>query len=84
MRIQMLGTACTLQHSDARILDQLLYKWSHSRSVIASVLKDEYVKLAISGWSPTRAEIRRDLERLFGGSYEEFMRKSLLQRSERD
>jgi hypothetical protein len=77
MRIQMLGTACTLQHSDARVLDQLLYKWSHSRSVIASVLQDEYVKLTVSGWSPTRADIRRDVERLFGNSYEEFMAKSL-------
>lgn len=77
MRLQMLGTACTLQHSDARVLDQLLYKWPHSRAVIACVLRDEYIKLALSGWCPTRAEIRRDVERLFGGSYEEFAAKSL-------
>ena len=77
MRIEMLGTACTLQHSDARVLDQLLYKWPHSRAVIASVLQEQYTKLAVSGWSPTRAEIRRDVERLFGKSYEEFMVKSL-------
>ena len=76
MRIEMLGTACTLQHSDARVLDQLLYKWPHSRAVIASVLQEQYTKLAVSGWSPTRAEIRRDVERLFGKSYEEFMVKS--------
>ena len=77
MRVEMLGTACTLQHSDARVLDQLLYKWPHSRAVIASVLQEQYTKLAVSGWSPTRAEIRRDVERLFGKSYEEFMVKSL-------
>ena len=76
MRVEMLGTACTLQHSDARVLDQLLYKWPHSRAVIASVLQEEYVKLAVTGWIPNRAEIRRDVERFFGASYEEFMAKS--------
>jgi len=76
MRVEMLGTAFTAQHSDARVLDQLIYKWSHSRAVIAGVLAAEYVKLNESGWSPTRAEVRRDVERLFGGSYEEFMAKS--------
>ena len=78
MRVEMLGTAFTAQHSDARVLDQLIYKWSHSRAVIANVLVEEYSKLCNSGWSPTRAEIRRDVRRLFGGSYEEFMAKSLI------
>jgi hypothetical protein len=78
MRIEMLGTAFTAQHSDARILDQLLYKWPHSRRVIAHVLCEQYRKVAQSGWTPTRGEIRRDVRRLFGGSYEEFMSKSFL------
>jgi hypothetical protein len=76
MRVEMLGTAFTAQHSDARVLDQLVYKWSHSRAVIATVLVQEYHKLVETGWKPTRAEIRRDIGRLFGGSYEEFMTKS--------
>lgn len=33
MRVEILGTGFTAQHSDARVLDQLLYKWSHSRKV---------------------------------------------------
>lgn len=73
MRIEMLGTAFTAQHSDARVLDQLIYKWAHSRSVIALVLLEEVAKLCQSGWSPSRAEIRRDVRRLLGGSYEAFM-----------
>jgi hypothetical protein len=102
MRIEMLGTAFTVQHSDARVLDQLstvlegsrccmmyemlnsvllflhrlIYKWSHSRTVIAQVLTHEMQKLCASGWKPTRAQIRRDVAQLFGGSYEDFMRKS--------
>lgn len=77
MRVEMLGTAFTAQHSDARVVDQLIYKWSHSRAVIANVLSKEYAKSARSGWRFTRAEIRRDVWRLFGGSYEEFVVKSL-------
>jgi hypothetical protein len=73
MRIEMLGTAFTAQHSDARVLDQLIYKWAHSRSVIASVLADEVAKLCQSGWRPNRAEVRRDVQRLLGGSYEKFL-----------
>mmetsp|Transcript_6656 Transcript_6656/g.19163 ORF Transcript_6656/g.19163 Transcript_6656/m.19163 type:complete len:480 (-) Transcript_6656:389-1828(-) len=78
MRIEMLGTAFTAQHSDSRVLDQLLYKWPHSRAVIAAVLTQEYTKLLDSGWSLTRGELRRDVRRLFGSSYEEFMSKSLV------
>ena len=77
MRLEMLGSAFTAQHSDARVLDQLIYKWSHSRSVIAAVLAEQVSKLVASGWQPTRAELRRDVARLFGASYEEFMSKSL-------
>jgi len=77
MRVEMLGTAFTAQHSDARVVDQLIYKWSHSRAVIAKVLVTEYEKAIASGWRPTRKEIRRDVGRLFGGSFSEFMTKSL-------
>ena len=72
----MLGTAFTAQHSDARVVDQLIYKWSHSCAVIAKVLATEYDKSLCSGWIATREEIRRDVWRLFGGSYEAFMKNS--------
>jgi hypothetical protein len=79
MRLEMLGTAFTAQHSDARVLDQLVYKWSHSRAVVAHSLSQQYAKLLSSGWtSLTRSVIRRDVKRLLGGSYEEFMTKSLV------
>lgn len=41
MRIEMLGPAFMPQHSDARILDQFIYKWSHSRTLIARVQGSE-------------------------------------------
>ena len=78
MRVEMLGTAFTAQHSDARVMDQLLYKWPHFRAILADVMTEEIRKVIDSGWYPTRSEIRRDIHRLFRGSFEEFMSKSLL------
>jgi hypothetical protein len=78
MRVEMLGFTFTAQHSDSRVLDQLLYKWAHSRSVIACVLSKEYSKLVESGWKMTREDLRRDIHKLFAGSYEEFMSKSFV------
>jgi hypothetical protein len=75
MRVEMLGTAFTAQHSDCRVLDQILYKWKHSRSAIAVVLEDQFIKLYRTGWQLSEDEIVRDITRLLGGSFEEFLEK---------
>lgn len=72
MRTELLGLSFTPQHSDARVLDQLVYKWPHSRKVIGRVLADKYVDLAATGWQPTKAEIERDVKLLLGGGFEDF------------
>ena len=74
-RLELLGTAFTVQHSDARVLDQVIYKWSHTRTIVANVLADKYRDLVHAGWRPTEQEIRRDVRRLFGGMFEEFLAK---------
>ena len=68
MRLEMLGLSFIPQHSDARILEQLVYKWATSRTVIGEVLAMRYEDLARAGWKPTVEEIRRDANRLFDGS----------------
>jgi hypothetical protein len=73
MRMEMLGTAFTAQHSDCRVLEQLLYKWDHSREVIAKAVTPYFERLVRNGWLLTHAELRRDIKHLLGGSYEEFM-----------
>ncbi|CAM9351244.1 unnamed protein product [Phaeothamnion confervicola] len=77
MRLEMLGTAFTAQHSDARVLDQLIYKWDHSRTVIAAAVAADFRRLVAAGWAVSRAEVRREVSRLFGGAYVEFMAKNL-------
>ncbi len=75
MRIELLGLSVTPQHSDCRVLDQLVYKWSHSRAIIGKVLAEKYEDLAATGWEPTRAEIERDVQQLFGGALETFLKR---------
>lgn len=72
LRLELIGLSVTPQHSDARVLDQILYKWDHSRRIIARVLVDKYADLAATGWEPTGAEIQRDVQDLFGGAFERF------------
>jgi hypothetical protein len=72
LRLELIGLSMTPQHSDARVLDQLIYKWQHSRRVIARVLVEKYADLAETGWEPSRAEVQRDVQNLFGGAFERF------------
>ncbi len=71
-RFELLGLSFVPQHSDARVLDQIIYKWSHSRRIIADVLADKYADLAQAGWTPSEDEIRRDVGDLFGNVFERF------------
>ncbi len=73
MRLELIGLSCTPQHSDCRVLDQLIYKWAHSRPIIARVLADKYEELAATGWEPSRHEIERDVHGLLGGALEHFI-----------
>jgi hypothetical protein len=72
LRLELVGLSVTVQHSDARVLDQLIYKWRHARHILAQVLTDRYIELSQTGWVPTRAEIQRDVQHLLGGAFEQF------------
>lgn len=75
MRLDLLGLGMIPQHSDCRVLDQLLYKWEHSRAVIGEALAKQYANLAATGWNPTDEEIKRDVDGLFGGNFTAFLRR---------
>ena len=73
MRLELLGLSVIPQHSDARVLEQLIYKWEHSRRAIGDVLADKYVDLAKTGWTINEDEVRRDVADLFGGNFWRFL-----------
>jgi hypothetical protein len=72
MRLELLGLSFTPQHSDARVLDQIIYKWRHSRAILTKVLTEKYADLAQTGWVVTHKEIQRDVEGLFGRAFDRF------------
>lgn len=74
MRLELLGLSMIPQHSDSRVLDQVIYKWAHSRKVIGEVLTEKYKDLAATGWQVSDEEIRRDVADLFGGNFWRFVK----------
>jgi hypothetical protein len=72
-RLELLGTSFIPQHSDARVLDQLIYKWEHSRLVIADALYDSYAGLLRDGRAVSRREIERDATKLFNGNFRQWV-----------
>lgn len=74
-RFELLGQSFIPQHSDARVLEQLIYKWQHARRQIADALYDSYKQLLSRGRAVTTEEISRDVNRLFSGNFNEFVRQ---------
>ena len=68
-RLELLGPTFVPQHSDARILDQLLYKWPHSRRDIAAALADQYAGVVENGRAVMPGEVIRDAKRLFSDNF---------------
>jgi hypothetical protein len=72
-RIEMLGTSFIPQHSDARVLEQVIYKWANTRRTLAPILSNTYRLLVEDGRGVTRDDIQRDVTRLFRGNAENWM-----------
>ncbi len=76
-RIEMLGMSFIPQHSDARVLEQVIYKWRSTRLILCRILADFYERLFDDGRIPTRDEIQRDITRLFRGNFEHCVGRSV-------
>ena len=75
-RLELLGQSFIPQHSDARVLEQLIYKWKHARRQIADALCSSYEQLLHNGRAVTREEIARDVRRMFEGNFNEWVGQS--------
>jgi hypothetical protein len=71
-RIEMLGTSFIPQHSDARVLEQVVYKWQNTRRTLAPILTNAYQLLHADGGEVTRERIQRDVNRLFRTNFEKW------------
>jgi hypothetical protein len=73
MRSELLGTSFIPQHSDARILDQIIYKWDHSRAIIAKVMKDKFADIAAAGWPVTYDQVKDTADRYLNRNFADFL-----------
>jgi hypothetical protein len=73
MRVEWLGTSFIPQHSDARVLDQIIYKWEHFREIFTRVLIDKYLDVRRTGWPVTEEDIARDVNNMLSGNFERFL-----------
>jgi hypothetical protein len=69
MRLELLGPTFVPQHSDARVLEQLVFKWGRSRRFLAEVLGRAYADLEASGRRIDEAELGRDLVAMLGTGF---------------
>jgi hypothetical protein len=72
-RIEMLGFSFIPQHSDARVLEQVIYKWKNTRRTIGPILANAFRVLAEDGRTVEREEIRRDIHNLFRTNFERWV-----------
>jgi hypothetical protein len=72
-RIEMLGFSFIPQHSDARVLEQVIYKWKNTRRTMAPLLANTFRLLSEDGRQAGRKEIQRGLNRLFRTNFERFV-----------
>jgi hypothetical protein len=76
-RLEMLGTTFIPQHSDARVLEQLIYKWRNTRRTMASLLAQAYSLLMEDGRAITKEDVHRDINRLFRGNFEQWTNRTI-------
>ena len=72
-RIEMLGMSFIPQHSDARVLEQLIYKWRNTRRTLAPLLAQSYRTAHEDGHNVTRQDVQRDVEKLLRSNFEKWV-----------
>jgi hypothetical protein len=69
-RLEMLGTTFIPQHSDARVLEQVIYKWRNTRRTMGPILANMYDLLSEDGRAVNVGDIQQDVKRLFRTNFE--------------
>ena len=73
MRIDMLGFSFIPQHSDARVSDQLIYKWSHFKKILHPILLEYYQDLLNKNFPLSEQILQRDINNLFFGNAKNYL-----------
>ena len=74
MRIDMLGFSFIPQHSDARVSDQLIYKWNHFKKILHPILLEYYQDLLDKNFPISENILQRDIDNLLSGNAKNYLR----------
>jgi hypothetical protein len=72
-RIEMIGFSFIAQHSDARVLEQVIYKWKNTRRTMTPILANTFRLLSEDGRQVGGDDIHRGINRLFRTNFERFV-----------
>jgi hypothetical protein len=72
-RLELLGTSFIPQHSDARVLEQVIYKWRNTRATMTPILTESYRRLYRDGGRVSRRDVERDVNRLFSTNFAQWI-----------
>ncbi|SFQ27014.1 glucuronate isomerase [Salibacterium halotolerans] len=75
MRLELLNTSFIPQHSDARVLEQVVYKWRHTKTVLKDVLTEKYEDVRSTGWPVAKEDIQKDIAAMFHENFWNFLEK---------
>ena len=73
MRIDMLGFSFIPQHSDARVSDQLIYKWNHFKKILHPILLEYYQDLLDKNFPISENNLQRDINNLLSGNAKNYL-----------
>ena len=76
LRIELLGLNFIPQHSDARVTDQLIYKWFHFKLLLSNVLYDHYNEIQLKNFKISENQISDDVSKLFYKNTQNFLNLS--------
>ena len=76
LRIELLGLNFIPQHSDARVTDQLLYKWPHFKALLSKVLYNHYNDIKLKNFKISENQISDDVSKLFYKNTQNFLNLS--------
>ena len=76
LRIELLGLNFIPQHSDARVTDQLLYKWPHFKALLNNVLYNHYNDIKLKNFKISENQISDDVSKLFYKNTQNFLNLS--------
>ena len=65
LRIELLGLNFIPQHSDARVTDQLIYKWIHFKALLSNILYNHYNDIQLKSFKISEKQINDDVSKLF-------------------